>query len=37
MKRMNNKEVKQILTFFSSSIDFENLNVDDALLQIGVY
>ena len=30
MKRMNNKEVKQMLTFFSSSIDFENLNLDDA-------
>ena len=29
MKRMNNKEVKQMLTFFSSSIDFENLNLDD--------
>ena len=30
MKRMNNKEVKQMLTFFSSSIDFENLILDDA-------
>ena len=30
MKRINNKEVKQMLTFFSSSIDFENLNLDDA-------
>ena len=29
MKRMNNKEVKQMLTFFSCLIDFENLNLDD--------
>ena len=26
---MNNKEVKQMLPFFSSSIEFENLNLDD--------